>query len=255
MKIKRILARIRNASSSPVIAETEAGTCFVKLRGAAQGTLALVAEIIVANLAEALGLNVPKRALVTLDPDTPSDDKNDELAQLLSFSHGINLGFHYLEGARDLRPDETNLIDETTASKIVCLDALVTNPDRTPKNSNILWHQRKPWLIDHGAALGFQYDWTRVDEQTARRPYAFDRHLLIGRAKHIATAADELAGVLTRERIATAVAEVPDDFLTPHLGSTTYERRREAYTAVLWKRLNARPFSAQMPATKTGNAT
>lgn len=250
MKIKRILSRIRNASSSPVIAETETGTCFVKLRGAAQGSLALAAEIIVAELGEAMGLNLPKRALVTLDKDTPSEDRNDELAQLLTFSQGLNLGFQYLEGARDLRPDETTLIDEATAAKIVWLDALTMNPDRTAKNTNILWHERKPWLIDHGAALGFQYDWTRVDEQTARRTYAFERHLLIGRAKNIAAAGN----AITRETIEAAITAVPNDFLAPHLGQTTIARRREAYAAVLWKRLKAREVFAQMTPTKTGNA-
>lgn len=250
MKIKRILARIRNASSSPVIAETEAGTCFVKLRGAAQGTLALVAEIIVAELAQAIGLKVPKRTLVTLDPNTPSDDHNDELAQLVSFSHGLNLGFEFLEGARDLRPDETNLIDQDTASKIVWLDALVTNPDRTARNTNILWHKHQPWLIDHGAALGFQYDWTRVDEQTAKRPYAFDRHLLIDRASHVAAISND---ILSREAIDAAAAAVPDDFLTPHLGQTPLARRREAYAAVLWKRLKAHAAWAHTAST-TGSA-
>lgn len=250
MKITRIRARVRNASSSPVIAETEAGTCFVKLRGAAQGTLALVAEIIVAELGQAIGLTVPEHSFVTLDKHTPSDDQNDELAQLLSFSEGVNLGFQYLEGARDLRPDETHLIDQATAAKIVWLDALTMNPDRTAKNTNILWHQRKPWLIDHGAALGFQYDWTRVDEHTARRPYAFERHLLIARAANIAA----VGYGITRETIEAAVAAVPDDFLAPHLGQTPIARRREAYAAVLWKRLKAPELFAQMAPTKTGNA-
>src|SRR5262249_34934105 len=95
-RIKRILRRERNASTSPVVAETDAGECFIKLRGTAQGPLSLVAEIIVAELAETIGLNVPSRALVTLETDTPSDDKNDELAQLLEFSRGLNLGFHLL---------------------------------------------------------------------------------------------------------------------------------------------------------------
>lgn len=239
VRIERILRRERNASSSPVVAETEAGTCFIKLRGAGQGTLALTAEIIVAELAQAAGLNVAPHALVTLDANTPTDDKNDELAQLLSFSHGINLGFHFIEGSRNLRPDETSLIDETTASKIICLDALVMNPDRTKQNPNILWAEKKPWLIDHGAALGFQYDWTRVDEATASRPYPFDRHLLADRASRIGAATAELAQRLTRETIANAVAAVPDDFLTPHLGATPLARRREGYVAVLWKRLKA----------------
>jgi len=236
-RARRILRRERNASTSPVVVETDAGTCFVKLRGAAQGTLALVAEMIVAELAEAIGLSVPERTLVQLDPATPTDDRNDELAQLLDFSRGVNLGFRFLEGARNLRPDETELIDEETASKILWLDALVMNPDRTAQNTNILWWQRSPWLIDHGAALGFQHDWSRVNEQTAERPYPVERHLLFARATKIDAVAHPLAANLTREVIENAVATVPETFLLPHLGQTALERRRQAYVAVLWRRL------------------
>src|SRR6185436_14425534 len=97
----RVLAGPRRGSSRPVVVATEDGERFVKLRGAGQGTAALVAEVIVAELAAALGLRVPARSVVTLAPDTPSDDKNDELADLLAASVGENLGFAPLPGARD----------------------------------------------------------------------------------------------------------------------------------------------------------
>lgn len=238
-RAKRVLRRERTASSSPVVVETDGGTFFVKLRGAAQGTAALIAEVIVASLADALALSTPARVLVTLDADTPSDDRNDELLQLLGFSHGLNLGFTFLDNARNLRPDETGLIDEDTASKIVWLDALVSNPDRTAKNTNIMWWRNAPWLIDHGAALGFQYDWTRVDEKTPLRPYPFDRHLLIARATRLKTIWPSLVERLPREAIERVVADVPDDFLRPLLGDTPIERRRAAYVAMLWKRLKS----------------
>lgn len=245
-RAKRILRRERNASTSPVVVETDAGTCFVKLRGTGQGTLALAAEIIVAELAETIGLSVPARMLVTLDPGTPSDDRNDELAQLLDFSRGLNLGFRFLEGARNLRPDETSLIDEETASKIVWLDALVMNPDRTAQNTNILWWQKSPWLIDHGATLGFQHDWSRVNEQTAARPYLLAQHFLHTRATRLRDIEGTLAVRLPREAIDAAIAKVPDDFLNPHLGGTDITRRRQAYAAVLWKRLKPPRAFAQM---------
>lgn len=169
-RAKRVLRAERKSSSSPVIVDTDGGAYFVKLRGAAQGTLALVAEIIVADLAEAIDLSVPARALITIDDDLETNDRNDELLQLIGFSRGLNLGLQYLERARDLRGDEAHLIDEDTASRIVWLDGLVMNPDRTATNPNVLAWRGKPWLIDHGAALGFQHDWSRVDEQTAQKP-------------------------------------------------------------------------------------
>jgi hypothetical protein len=246
-RAKRILRAERKSSSSPIIVDTDGGAYFVKLRGAAQGTLALAAEIIVANLAEAIGLSVPSRALVTLDSNTPTDAHNDELLQLVAMSDGLNLGFQYLDGARDLRADEAHLIDSESASKIVWLDALVMNPDRTSKNSNIIWWHDKPWLIDHGAALGFQHDWGRVDEQMARRSFPLAGHFLIDRATDLRALDEDLATRLPRDAIDSAVATVPDDFLIPHLAGTNLARRRQAYAAMLWKRLKPPRAFAHMP--------
>jgi hypothetical protein len=61
LTIVRVLAGPRRGSSRPVLVETTAGQWLVKLRGAAQGIGVLVAEIIVAGLAEVLGLRVPSR--------------------------------------------------------------------------------------------------------------------------------------------------------------------------------------------------
>ena len=243
-RAKRVLRAERKSSSSPVIVDTDGGAYFVKLRGAAQGTLALVAEIIVAEFAEAIGLSVPARALVIIDDDLETNDRNDELLQLIGFSRGLNLGLQYLERARDLRGDEAHLIDEDTASRIVWLDGLVMNPDRATANPNVLaWHG-KPWLIDHGAALGFQHDWSRVEELTAQKPFPhLAQHFLRKRATRV-------AAMLPREVIEAAVAVAPDDFLTPHLEGVDVARRRQAYAAILWKRLKPpRAFAHMQSAT------
>lgn len=237
----RLLKTGRRGSSWPVLAETTGGRYIVKLRGAAQGVGALIAEIVVANIAEAVGLPVPAHALVELDADTPTDDKNDELADLLGRSHGLNLGFQYLDGARDMRSDETKLIDTETASKILWLDALTQNPDRTAANPNILMWNDKPWLIDHGAALGFQYNFAALTEDTPRRLYPTIKHLLAPRAQMIREIQASLAIRLDRETLRAAVEDVPDDFLRAMLPASAsaddVARRREAYVAYLWKRL------------------
>jgi HipA-like kinase len=169
-----------------------------------------VAEIIVARLAAVLGLKVPPMALITLGEGVDTLDRRDELADLLQASRGVNLGFRYLDGARDLRWDETGLVDEETASKIVWLDGLVLNPDRTPKNPNLLWFRNAPWLIDHGASLRFHHDWVGLTEPRIREPHG--------------------------------------DFLTAVPGPDPVPRRRAAYVAVLWKRLKSpRPFVPVRP--------
>ena len=240
LSARRVVDSVRRGSSWPVIVETEDGLRFTKLRGAAQGTGALVAEIIVGGLAEAIGLHVPARSLIRLPAEIESADRHEELRDLLRASVGLNLGFDHLKGAVDLKPEETARLSSDEASQIVWLDGLVMNPDRTARNPNILcWHDSY-WLIDHGAALGFQHRWSAVTEDSPRRNSAHD-HLLAARATRLAEWDPILAAKLTREVVESTVAAVPDDFLAPL--ATDIPRRRAAYAAFLWKRLKApRPW-------------
>lgn len=246
LNARLVLSADRQGSSWPVLVETDVGRRFVKLRGAGQGTGPLVAEIIVANLAEAIGLSVPERSLVRLPSAIPSLDRDGELAALVSASAGINLGFAYLDGARALTERELAAISDDDAAAILWLDALVMNPDRTARNPNLVrWHDRM-WLIDHGAALGFQYAWDAVVEEGPRRPFVvWDPHVLHDRDEVLAEWDEIFAARLTRETIEEAVGAVPDTFLEPLLTATGVDladalvRRRAAYVAFLWKRLKS----------------
>jgi hypothetical protein len=250
VRARRIVSSHKRGSSWPVVAETEDGLFLVKLRGAAQGTAALVAEVIVAELADALGLAVPRRALLELDVGVENADRDQELGDLLRASEGLNLGFRFLEGARVIGRDEAAHTADDLACPVLWLDALVMNPDRTPENPNVLVAEGRSWLIDHGAALPFQYSWGTVMEDSPRRAaYPLDRHLFAPRAPRLAEWDDRLAARLTRARLDAAIAQVPDDFLVPLLGrapdAERLRRRRGAYHAFLWKRLKApRPFIA-----------
>lgn len=239
----RVRVAHRGGSSLPVTVDTGAGPRFTKLRGAAQGTAPLVAEVVVAALAEAIGLFVPARSLVTFAADLPSDDRNDELADLLRASAGVNLGFAVLDDARDLRAEDVPRVSEEEASAIVWLDALVQNPDRTARNPNLLLRRGRLWLIDHGAALGFHYDWPGVREEAPRRAWAPRRpHVLAERAVIVQELDALLADQLGRDVLEAAVAAVPDAFLAPLVPdptATALARRRAAYVAYLWKRLKA----------------
>jgi hypothetical protein len=262
----RISAAGRRGSSRPLIVETDAGTRIVKLRGAAQGTGLLVAEIIVGELADALGLAVPPRSLIELPAEIETADWDDELADLLAASVGLNLGFDFLAGAREFVPPDAQRVAPETRAAILWLDRLVLNPDRTARNPNLLWWADQLWLIDHGAALGFQYDWQRVLEQSPREArLPPEAHLFesVVPPDDLRYVDDELAARLTRKVIDAAVAGVPDSFLLPlvHVGSvqptelaSRIARRRAAYAAFLWKRvqperpfLDARPLPAERP--------
>jgi hypothetical protein len=248
LRARRIVSSHKLGSSWPVVAETEEGRFLVKLRGAAQGTAALVAEVIVAELADALGLAVPRRALLHLDPDVECADRDQELGDLLRASEGLNLGFRFLEGAREMAPEDAAATSDDLACPVLWLDALVMNPDRTPRNPNVLVAEGRSWLIDHGAALPFQYAWNAVTEDSPRSAaYPLERHLFATRAHRLGHWDERLAARLPREVVDEAIARVPDDFLAPLLGGAPdpdrLRRRRTAYHTFLWKRLKApRPF-------------
>ena len=126
----RALEGGRRGSSRPIVVETEAGTCIVKLRGAAQGTGPLVAEVMVGAIADAIGLSVPARMLVKLEPTMNIPERDAELRDLMGASIGMNLGFSYLEGARDFVLTEIDKVSAADRAAIFWLDRFVMNPDR-----------------------------------------------------------------------------------------------------------------------------
>ena len=255
---ERVLAADLRGSSWPVLVETTAGPRFVKLRGAGQGVLPLVAEIIVASLAEAIGLRVPARCLVSIGSGIESSNRRDELRDLLDRSVGVNLGFAYLDGARMLTAADADRVSEDDAAAIVWLDAFVMNPDRTARNPNLMWYRDALWLIDHGAALSFQYSWSDVTEASPSRVFApGDPHVLQSRVAEIGEWDALFAARLAREAIENAVADVPDEFLIAAGAAGAGEpdalaRRRAAYVAYLWKRLKGpRDFFVPLATTST----
>ncbi len=237
----RILSRNLAGSSSPVVVETDDGLFLVKLRGAAQGTATLVAEVIAAGIADRLGLAVPERKIIRLEIDTPSDDVNDELADLRTASVGENLGFRFLDDAVVLNEEDACTIDPDWELRVRWFDWLLMNPDRSPVNTNILRSGETFYLIDHGSALPFQYGeaWPeRADPAAAELPVAhlFDHHV-----DRLSSVDAELTGLLGVDELHDIAAAIPDSFLRPLLApsATTadVDRLRMEYVDFLARRL------------------
>ncbi|MFE6486854.1 HipA family kinase, partial [Streptomyces sp. NPDC057757] len=69
------LTPLREGGSLPGLVEADdLGTYVVKFTGSAQGTKALVAEVIVGELARALGLRFPELVLVHFDPEVAAHE-------------------------------------------------------------------------------------------------------------------------------------------------------------------------------------
>jgi hypothetical protein len=210
----RYAAPLREGGSLPGLVEADDdGMYVVKFRGAGQGLKALVAEVLVGRLAQALGLPVPEMVLVDVSPQLGRTEPDPEINELVSSSAGLNFGVDFLPGALDFSPARPDGIDGELASDVVWFDALTTNVDRTPRNPNLLvWHGRT-WLIDHGAAL---YQHHGPGGLVARAREAFpliSQHVLLARASGLAAADERLAGRLGAAQIEAALADVPDEWL------------------------------------------
>lgn len=225
---------LREGGSLPaIVAGDDDGTYVVKFRGAGQGVKALIAEVVSGEIARALGLPVPEIVLVELDPRMAKTEPDPEIQDLLRKSEGLNVGIDYLPGSMTFDPLVNVPIQkkESLASAIVWFDALVTNVDRTAKNTNLLvWH-RALWMIDHGATLIFHHSWDGFLE-AARKPFVHIRdHVLLPWATELAVVDRELAAMLTAEVIERVVALVPEAWAD--------EKDRSAYRDYFERRLES----------------
>ncbi|MDH6624720.1 hypothetical protein M2271_002524 [Streptomyces sp. LBL] len=241
----RYIAPLRSGGSVPGIVEADdLGTYVVKFTGSAQGRKALVAEVIVGELARALGLRFPELVLVHFDPVIADSEPLQEVRELHGASAGLNLGMDYLPGAKDFTPEVAKAfpVDPLEAGRIVWLDALTVNVDRTVHSSNLMvWPTfgiatPRLWLIDHGAALVFHHRWDASDPGKA---YDFRHHALGHYAPDVRAADAELAPKVTRELLRAITAEVPDAWLAAEEGFATPDDVRTAYVDYLHARAGA----------------
>lgn len=227
----RYVQPLREGGSLPAVVEThEDGLWVVKFRGAGQGARVLVAELIVGLLARALDLPTPDLACVTIPERFGRSEPDPEIQDLLRASHGVNVGLRYLDGAFNYDAGAAGeAIPPEMAARIVWLDALTTNPDRTARNPNLLVWRRTPWLIDHGAALYFHHDWAGVTEARARAPFPLvERHVLIAGAGDVMAADAALAPRLDAATIAAVLRQVPDALLLDPVSGGGFDSADEA---------------------------
>ena len=175
----RYVTPLREGGSLPAIAEADDGFLYaLKFRGAGQGRKALVAELLGGEIARALGFRVPEIVFAQLDEAFGRTEPDEEIQDLLRASTGLNLALHYLSGAITFDPVVTKL-DAALASRIVWLDCLLTNVDRTPKNTNMLMWHKELWLIDHGACLYFHHSWDNWQVQATKPFVQVKDHVLL----------------------------------------------------------------------------
>lgn len=243
-RITRYVEPLREGGSLPGLVEVDDdGLYVVKLRGAGQGLRALVAEIVVGELASAIDLRVPTLALLELEDAIGRAEPDPEIQQLLRDSVGVNVGLDFLPASLPYAVHAGHEVPPEEAARVVWLDLLTTNVDRTPRNPNLLWWHGKTggagsqwraeapetdsygglWLIDHGAAL-YRHHAATLSAAEADRPFPqiADHVLLtafgdpVQRVERLREVHAELAPRLTPELLAGIVDEVPEEWRGEH---------------------------------------
>ena len=237
VNVIRYVTPLREGGSMPAIAEADDEFLYVvKFRGAGQGTKALIAEIIGGELARALGFKIPEIVFVHLDEAFGRTEPDEEIQDLLKASVGLNLGLHYLSGSITYDPAVVK-VDSKLASQIVWLDCLLTNMDRTARNTNMLMWHKELWLIDHGACLYFHHAMGNWKEQAVKPFFLIKDHVLLPQASLLEEVDTEYKTLLTDEVIDKIVAMIPDDFLQQEGAAESPEEMREIYAQFLKLRI------------------
>lgn len=234
VRATRYVTPLREGGSLPAIVEADdLGLYVVKFRGAGQGPLALVAEVIAGEIGRALGLNIPELVFIEVDAALGRNEPDEEIRDLLRASVGLNVALDFLPGSTMFDPAARDRVDAELASEIVWFDAFVTNVDRTPRNPNMLYWHRKLYLIDHGASLYFHHDWESA-HKFIESPFAAIRdHVLLPAAEVLEETAAPMRQRLNQDVFQEIVTQLPEDWLPAE--------KRMPYADLLSRRLHASP--------------
>ena len=233
VNVIQYLQPLREGGSLPAIVKADDGFLYVlKFRGAGQGKKALISEFIGGELARAIGLKVPELVFMNLDDSFSKTEPDEEIQDLLKFSVGLNLGLHFLSSAVTYDP-VVSIVDALTASKVVLLDSLISNIDRTAKNTNLLNWSKELWIIDNGACLYFHHNWETWENHLTRTFPLIKDHVLLPKATSLQRASDEIKQIIHSAVISEIVSKIPEDWLLSEGDFFNPDEMRTAYITFL----------------------
>lgn len=236
--VVKYITPLREGGSLPAIVEASDGFLYVlKFRGAGQGKKALISEFIGGELARAIGLKVPELVFMNLDDSFSKTEPDEEIQDLLKFSVGLNLGLHYLSSSITFDP-LVSVADTMTSSKIVLLDSIISNIDRTVKNTNLLNWNKELWVIDNGASFYFHHNWNTWKNHLTRTFPLIKDHVLLERASLLDEASKAIISALNKDTIQDIVSKIPEDWLINESDTLTPKEIRNAYIEYLNSRLS-----------------
>jgi len=240
VRATQYVTALREGGSLPAIIEADdQGMYVLKFRGAGQGPLALVAELVAGEIGRALGLRVPELVFVEVDAALGRNEPDQEIRDLLKASVGLNLALDYLPGSSMFDPAAGDTADARTASLAVWFDAFVANVDRTARNANLLCWHRQLYFIDHGAALYFHHDWKSMAAKAESRFAQVKEHVLLPWAAALQEADAFAHEILNAAVFAKILESVPEAWLLPEARELSGLEKRGVYEDFFVRRLKA----------------
>ena len=237
VNVVQYIKPLREGGSMPAIVKADDDFLYVlKFRGAGQGKKALIAELLGGELARAIGLKMPELVFMNLDDTFSKTEPDEEIQDLLKFSVGLNLGLHFLSSAITYDP-LVSKIDALTASKVVVLDSIMSNIDRTAKNTNLLDWNNELWVIDNGASFYFHHNWRTYKNHLTRTFPLIKDHVLLDKATQLNEASKQIQTALTDEKITEIIALIPEEWLQNDTDDLSPAQMRAAYLEYLKAKL------------------
>lgn len=238
VNVVQYIKPLREGGSLPAIVKADDGFLYVlKFRGAGQGKKALIADFIGGELARAIGFKVPEMVFMNLDDSFSQTEPDEEIQDLLKFSVGLNLGVHFLSGSITLDP-LVSKVDELIASKLVLLDSMISNIDRTAKNPNLLIWNNELWVIDNGASFYFHHNWETWKNHLTRTFPLIKDHVLLAQATRLSEASKVIQALLTADVIVDIISKIPEDWLMNVSDSLTTDDMRSSYIEFITAKLS-----------------
>jgi hypothetical protein len=129
----------------------------VKFRGKEMDAKAQIAELVTAQLADDLGLQVPQAAVVDIPAGFDAIIAEKDLAAMVKSSPGFNFGSVNLGAGFTTWPPGRNPVgtQRDQAADVFAFDTLIQNPDRRAVNPNLWARSDKLGVLDHEQAFSF----------------------------------------------------------------------------------------------------
>ncbi len=205
-RLRRFIETYRGSSFPTRIETADGATHVIKLRGAGNGTAALLSEFVVNRLASQAGLPVPDASVLELAKDHPWEYGTDEFHDLVRKSAGANLALSFLPGAQPLDLDRLASLPADFVAQVVTLDTAFLNLDRTAQSSNLLEdNPGRFWIVDHGSCRFL------FSSAPSAGPWLPANHLFAGQADRIQP--HWLRRMAAPSLVFTTVEAVPDEWM------------------------------------------